>query len=143
MSRVRGTLLSVCLVFAFSCQSNGDTTTIDQQMDLLEVEQQIIKRTNAERSRHGLPVLTTDVDLMKSARSHTVWMAQRTALRHTSDLVAENIAKGQETPTQAVRAWMNSSGHRANILSSSYSRIGVAAYRGSDGRVYWCQQFLR
>ena len=142
MSRVRGTLLSVCLVFAFSCQSNGDTTT-DQQMDLIEVEQQIIKRTNAERLRHGLPVLATDVDLMKSARSHTVWMAQRTALRHTSDPVAENSAKGQETPTQAVRAWMNSSGHRANILSSSYSRIGVAAYRGPDGRVYWCQQFLR
>ena len=38
---------------------------------------------------------------------------------------------------------MNSSGHRANILSPSYSKIGVAAYTANDGTVYWCQQFLR
>ena len=112
-------------------------------LELLEVERQIIAHTNAQRSRHGLPSLVTDPSLMKSARSHAAWMARRTSLQHTSAPVGENIAFGQHTPTETVQDWMNSSGHRANILSGGYSRIGAAAYRGSNGRVYWCQQFLR
>jgi uncharacterized protein YkwD len=40
-----------------------------------------------------------------------------------------------------VQDWMSSSGHRANILNSGHSRIGVGAYRGANGQIYWCQQF--
>ena len=61
---------------------------------------------------------------------------------HGRDAVAENIASGQSTPGEAIRDWMNSAGHRANILNARYTRIGAAAYRGPDGQVYWCQQFL-
>jgi uncharacterized protein YkwD len=52
----------------------------------------------------------------------------------------ENIAKGQRTPQEVMNAWMNSSGHRANILSSSFTQIGV----GYDSRANtWVQMFIR
>jgi uncharacterized protein YkwD len=107
------------------------------------VEERIVQKTNAERRRHGLPPLSVDGHLVRSARRHTAWMTRSRTLRHTSSAVGENIAMGQQSSHEAVRAWMSSSGHRANILSSQYSKIGVAAYTASDGTVYWCQQFLR
>jgi len=60
--------------------------------------------------------------------------------------VGENIAMGHQTPKQVVRAWMNSSGHRANILGS-YSHLGVGITRGGSGTssdgdwFYWVQNF--
>ena len=62
---------------------------------------------------------------------------------HTSDPVAENIAMGQPHSSDVVRCWMNSSGHRANILNSGHGRIGVAAFRTDNGTIFWCQQFRR
>lgn len=106
-------------------------------------EQRVVERTNAERRRHGLRELQVDKSLMRSARRHTAWMTNARTLRHTSAAVAENIAMGQQNGHEAVNSWMNSSGHRANILSPSHTRIGVAAYTAADGTVYWCQQFLR
>jgi uncharacterized protein YkwD len=107
------------------------------------VEERIVEKTNAERRRHGLPPLEVDGHLVRSARRHTAWMTRSRTLQHTSAAVGENIAMGQQSSTEAVQSWMNSSGHRANILSSGYRKIGVAAYTASDGTVYWCQQFLR
>ncbi len=109
---------------------------------LMAIERQIVQQTNSHRARHGLRPLQVDLRLMQSARRHAAWMASRRLMQHGRAAVAENIAAGQSTPGEAVRDWMNSSGHRANILNSRYSRIGVAAYRGPDGQVYWCQQFL-
>jgi len=54
----------------------------------------------------------------------------------------ENIAAGQSTPQQVVQAWMNSPGHRANILSRSYTRIGVGYAKGGSQRYYWSQMFI-
>ncbi|HVX62762.1 MAG TPA: CAP domain-containing protein [Pirellulales bacterium] len=105
------------------------------------VEKEIIHFTNIERSRHGLPPLKVDETLLKSARSHAVWMTNRRSLQHTNQPVAENIALGQQTAREAVRDWMRSPGHRANILSRRHGRIGVAAFVARDGQVYWCQQF--
>lgn len=109
---------------------------------LMAIERQIVQQTNSHRARHGLRPLQVDLRLMQSARRHAAWMASRRLMQHGRAAVAENIAAGQSSPGEAVRDWMNSSGHRANILNSRYSRIGVAAYRGPDGQVYWCQQFL-
>ncbi len=64
-------------------------------------------------------------------------------MRHGNAQVAENIAAGQSNSREVLQDWMNSSGHRANILSSSYRRMGTAASRGRDGQIYWCQQFLQ
>ena len=53
----------------------------------------------------------------------------------------ENIAWGQRTPEQVMQGWMNSSGHRANILNASYTAIGVGYYRNAAGTNYWTQLF--
>jgi uncharacterized protein YkwD len=107
------------------------------------VEERVIEKTNAERRRHGLSPLAVDGKLVRSARRHTAWMSRSHTLRHTTASVGENIAMGQQSSHEAMQSWMNSSGHRANILSSGYTKIGVAAYTASDGTVFWCQQFLR
>ena len=106
------------------------------------LENAIVQRTNQERVRRGLRPLAVDFGLLASARKHAAWMTRRQSLRHTNQPVAENIAMGQNSSDEVVRDWMNSPGHRANILNASYSRIGVAAYTSSSGTVYWCQQFL-
>ncbi len=110
--------------------------------DLIEVEQQIVEQTNAQRARYGLPPLTVDHGLLQSARTHTAWMTNNHSLEHTTKNVGENIAMGQRTTDEVVNDWMSSPGHRANILNGSYKRIGVAAYRTEDGTIYWCQEFL-
>lgn len=111
--------------------------------ELLPIEANIISYTNQERQRYGLPPLEVDRRLMLSARRHCAWMARRHALVHTSQPVAENIAMGQRHSHEAVRDWMNSPGHRANILNRNHRRIGVAAYRTPSGTIFWCQQFGR
>jgi uncharacterized YkwD family protein len=55
----------------------------------------------------------------------------------------ENIAAGQATPQEVVQAWMNSPGHRANILNSTYTDIGVGYAAGGSEHYYWVQQFIK
>lgn len=113
------------------------------KVELIKIEKNIVEKTNAERARYGLAALEVDPGLVKSARAHCAWMTRNRNLQHTRAAVAENIAMGQPNSDRVVRDWMNSSGHRANILNRNYKRIGVAAYRTPEGRIYWCQQFLR
>jgi len=112
-----------------------------KQVELRPVEENIVKHTNSARAKFGLASLEIDHDLMQSARQHAKWMAQNHNLVHSSRPVAENIAMGQESSKEAVGCWMNSSGHRANILSRGHRRIGVASARTANGTVFWCQQF--
>lgn len=112
------------------------------QFALLAIEQNIVDLTNAERARFGIPPLTVDRQLMDSARAHSTWMTLNQTMQHTRQPVAENIAMGQPNSQDVVRCWMNSSGHRANILNHGYRRIGVGAFRTPQGTIFWCQQFL-
>jgi uncharacterized protein YkwD len=116
-----------------------------QQADaeLLDIERNIVHYTNQQRVRFGMASLEVDKDLMESARKHCEWMATSQRMVHTSQPVAENIAMGHPHSSDVVQGWMNSSGHRANILNRGHSRIGVAAYRAANGRIFWCQQFRR
>ena len=110
---------------------------------LNDVERIVIERTNAERSRRGLSPLRACPKLQSQARDHAAWMARSRKMQHGRHGAAENIARGQVNPSSVLRSWMNSKGHRSNILGS-YTRIGAAAYKtpGTD-RVYWCQQFAK
>jgi uncharacterized protein YkwD len=110
-------------------------------LKLLPVEQSIVDYSNIERARYGLPTLEVDADLMQSARQHATWMTVNQSLAHSAQPVAENIAMGQPHSQSVVQCWMNSPGHRANILDWSHRRIGVAAYRTPAGTTFWCQQF--
>jgi uncharacterized protein YkwD len=101
----------------------------------------VVEHTNAERARYGLPALALDPSLTQTARKQAWWMTSHHTMQHGNFPVAENIAMGQRSSGEVVRSWMNSSGHRANILNRRHRRIGVAAYTTSGGTTYWCQQF--
>ncbi len=116
----------------------------------------VIQLTNQERAANGLPELRPDWQLSRVARHKSADMLENNYFAHTSpsygspfDMLedfgvsyqraAENIARGQQTPHQVVREWMNSSGHRANILGD-FTHIGVGYVE--DGR-YWTQMFIK
>lgn len=123
-------------------QAKADEAPSKDGDKLIAVEKQMVEQTNAQRVKYGLPPLAIDQSLEKTARSHAVWMTNNHAMQHSNQNVGENIAMGQHTTGEAVTDWMNSPGHRANILNSSYKRTGVAAFQTPDGTIYWCQQFL-
>jgi uncharacterized protein YkwD len=118
-------------------------SAIPGTFELHPLERHVIEQTNAQRLQLGLTPLQVDSTLLASARNHTAWMTNSQTLVHTTSAVSENIAMGQQTAVEVVQAWMNSPGHRANILNPEHRWIGVAAYSTPDGTVYWCQQFLR
>ncbi|HVA48920.1 MAG TPA: CAP domain-containing protein [Pirellulales bacterium] len=119
----------------------AETAKPVEAVPLFPAENEIVQWTNAQRKRHGLPPLVVDASLEKTARNHTFWMASVQSLQHAQGAWAENIAQGQISAQHAVSSWMNSSGHRANILNRRHRRIGVAGFVGRNGQVYWCQQF--
>lgn len=133
--------LTVCLS-ALMAIGADDPTLVPDDQGLIPIERNLVLYTNAERARYGLPPLEVDPNLLRSARDHAAWMTRNQVLQHTRLPVAENIAMGQQSSREAVQSWMSSPGHRANILSRSYRRIGVAAYRTQAGTIFWCQQFL-
>ncbi len=120
-------------------------------------EMEVVRLTNVERSKNGLKALTNNWELQRVAGYKARDMTDRNYFSHDSPTygspfnmmksfgiryssAGENIAKGQKTPQQVVNAWMNSSGHRANILNSNYTQIGV----GYDSRSNsWVQMFIR
>jgi len=119
-------------------------------------EKQVVELTNKERAKNGLAPLTLDTELSKVARVKSQDMSTNNYFDHTSptygspfDMMkqfgisykaaGENIAKGQATPEEVVEAWMNSEGHRANILSSKFTHIGVGYVAKGN---YWTQQFI-
>ena len=116
---------------------------------------QVAALVNAVRAQHGLAALTVDARVQRAAQVRAAETVQSfshtrpngssfsTALTEagvTYRTAGENIAYGQSTPQAVVDAWMNSSGHRANILSSSYTTIGVG-YTVVNGTAYWAQLF--
>ena len=137
--------LALCATVLLAADPAGQAAPAPEaekpQVELVPVEENIIHYTNHHRQRYGLPPLEIDPGLLESARKHATWMTQYRTLQHTRAGVAENIAMGQRNSEEAVRDWMNSSGHRANILNRRHRRIGVAAYQMPGGRIFWCQQF--
>ena len=116
---------------------------------------QVVALVNAERAKYGLSALKADSRVQQAAQvraSETVQSFSHTRPNGSSFSTAlteagvsytrsgENIAYGQSTPQQVVNAWMNSSGHRANILNEDFTTIGVG-YTVINGTAYWAQLF--
>jgi uncharacterized YkwD family protein len=129
-------------------------TTSTSQLSAYELK--VVELTNVERQKAGLNVLQIDTNLSKVARLKSEDMLKNNYFSHTSptygspfDMMrangityraaGENIAMGQRTPEEVVKAWMNSPGHRANILNNSFTHIGVG-YVGEKN--IWTQQFI-
>ena len=116
---------------------------------------QVVALVNAERAKHGLSALKVDAKVQQAALVRAKETAQSfshtrpngssfsTALTEAGvsyRRAGENIAYGQSTPQQVMNAWMNSSGHRANILNENFTTIGVG-YTVINGTAYWTQMF--
>ncbi|MGC5341939.1 sigma-70 family RNA polymerase sigma factor [Streptomyces sp. DT24] len=119
--------------------------------------QQVTGLVNAERAKSGCGPVRGNALLDTAAQRHSADMVARNYFSHTSpdgtdpgdritaagyrwSTYGENIAKGQRTPADVMSAWMNSPGHRANILNCSFKEIGVGVQDGGDGPV-WTQNF--
>jgi len=123
-------------------------------------ENEVIRLVNVERAKAGLPALKMNWELCRVARYKSADMANKGYFSHNSPTygspftmmqnfglrftaAGENIAYGQRTPAEVMRDWMNSPGHRSNILSSSFSEIGVGLAKNKNGVCYWTQMFIR
>ncbi|GIF43459.1 CAP domain-containing protein [Actinoplanes xinjiangensis] len=123
------------------------------------LEGEINRLVNDQRTGNGCEVLTVNDQLATAARDHSAWMAETGTLSHTgkdgSTFVmraqaagyaqpsAENIAMGYRTAAEVVDGWMNSAGHRANILNCESTTVGVGIANTADGTPYYTQVFGR
>lgn len=136
-----------------SSQEDEDSSTSQLPSDV----QAVIDATNAQRSNNDCSELSNDDSLTNAGMAHAKDMADHDYFSHTSQDgrsptdraaehgyqggVAENIAYGQPSAEAVVDAWMDSEGHRANILNCDYSVIGVGAVSNDAGTIYWVQKF--
>lgn len=122
-----------------------------------QFQQEVVELVNQERAKAGLNPLTVNADVTAAARIRCV--EQTSSFSHTRPngssfstvldeqgvnymSAGENIAYGQRTPKEVMNAWMNSQGHRENILNSRYTSIGVGCYQAPNGTLYWTQLFI-
>ncbi len=159
--------LILSLLFAFGIGHNSLNSAIAktsapvlQDVDkgnttLNNYAKEVLRLVNVERMKAGLKPLTTNSTISKAANKRAKEIVK--SFSHTRPnktpfytvfkeyklsykAAGENIAYGQKSPKEVVTTWMKSSGHRANILSKKFGKIGVGVYK-SGGRLYWTQIF--
>ena len=134
----------------------GENTPPDGESARSSYEAEVVQLVNDARQENGLQPLTASGELSRVARIKSQDMVDQGYFSHTSptygtpfqmltsfgisySTAGENIAYGQKTPQEVVNTWLNSPGHRANILNASYTQIGVGYV--ADGN-YWTQLFI-
>lgn len=139
-----------------SSNQGGSDSSSGAQTDIQSFEQQVADLVNQQRAANGLKPLTLSTELSAAARAKSQDMHDKNYFAHESptygspfDMLktfgisyrtaGENIAMGYSTPEAVMNAWMNSSGHRANILNASYTQIGVGYVASGN---YWTQEFI-
>jgi uncharacterized YkwD family protein len=138
-------------------QQSENTDKAEQTKDASQFEQKVVDLVNQEREKQGLKPLTLNKKLSDVARTKSKDMMEKGYFDHNSptygspfDMMkqfgieyttaGENIAKGQQSPEEVMNAWMNSDGHRKNILNPDFTEIGVGYVKGDT--TYWTQQFI-
>ena len=165
---ISGAAITMTGTDSFSCDGSGEVTitvtasngvTARQTLiivDLVALADEVFRLTNVERANAGIAPLT-----MTPALTRTSVLRATEIIRYFShdrpdgrdcftafdennviyEIAGENIAMGQRTPAEVLSAWMNSAGHRANILKEEYGHLGVGVAMDSNGRFYWSQNF--
>ena len=122
------------------------------------LEAAVVDLVNARRAEAGCPAVSAHDQLTAAARGHSADMAARNYFSHTTPegvqfgtrirnagyrfaSAGENIAKGQRNPAEVMNGWMNSAGHRANILNCDFKHLGVGVAADSNGSLVWTQNF--
>ena len=134
-------------------ETNAPETEAPQESSFAE---QVAELVNAERRKAGLGELVLDQEiasaaLVRAKEIETSFSHTRPDGRSFSSVLTdngisfrgsgENIAWGQKTPQEVMDGWMNSEGHRANILNAKFTKIGVGYYQNASGRNFWTQLF--
>ncbi|WP_083258587.1 CAP domain-containing protein [Cellulosilyticum sp. I15G10I2] len=137
-------------------RTTSQPTTTSTSTSVVAYENKVLELVNVERKKAGLKPLAMDESIRKVARLKSQDMQTKKYFSHTSptygspfDMMkkhgityktaGENIAMGQKTPEAVVKAWMNSPGHRANILKPAFTHIGVGYVATGS---YWTQMFV-
>lgn len=138
----------------------GQKINIPEASPLKAIEDEVFRLVNLQRSYNGLPALKYDWQAARVARIKSQDMIDNKYFSHTSPVygspfkmlesyglrfsaAAENIAYGQKTAQEVMNSWMNSPGHKANILSNTVTHIGVGVAKASNGTLYFTQLFLK
>ncbi len=128
------------------------------ELKISKAEQEIIDRTNKERAKEGLVELKPNEKLFQAAREHSANMAKQGMLAHELDgttpmdrlkkigykyaWMAENVAEGRGHPiSHIIQLWMNSPPHRAHLMSTKSTEIGVGLAVSDNGKTYYTQVF--
>jgi uncharacterized protein YkwD len=135
--------------------SPAEASTAKASEQTLQTE--VNRLVNVERGKGGCAALKVNDQLTQAARAHSAWMAQTKKFSHTgsggSTFVtrakatgyrqpsAENIAWGYRSAEAVVDGWMNSPGHRANILNCKSKAVGVGVVYAANGTPYYTQDF--
>ena len=139
--------------------SNNSGSTNQGSTSFAAYQQEVVNLVNKERAKYGLSALKSNSSLANVATIKSQDMVNKNYFDHTSptygspfDMMkqfgisyrtaGENIAKGQKTPQEVVTAWMNSEGHRKNILNPNFTNLGVGIAKDSKGTTYWTQMFI-
>ena len=153
--------------------SEGETTNHSSENDNIEMQNetpqgtttsaeagQVLNLVNKERAKQGLQALTLSNELNSIANTKAADMRDNNYFDHTSPTygspfemlqrfgvnytaAGENIAAGQKSAEAVMTDWMNSSGHRANILNREYKELGVGYVTGGSYGTYWVQLFKK
>ncbi len=138
----------------------GDKVTVPLFTAVKSIEKEVLELVNQERRNNGLQPLRGNWELARVARYKSEDMKRSNYFSHTSptygspfdmlksfrisySAAGENIAAGQKTAREVMNSWMNSPGHRANILSPNFTELGVGYAEGGSQRTYWTQMFIR
>ena len=141
---------------------DGDTHAVyietDNESDFDDWGYEVLNLVNEERAKYNVAPLKWDDSLAALAESHCEDMIDRNFFAHntpdgqtpfdrmkaagiTYSSAGENIAAGQSSPQNVMDSWMNSPGHRKNILNPDFEYIGVGLARGGSYGIYWAQEF--
>ena len=165
---ILGGLLAIGLIAAFSghhdsnhssASNSGTTATTTSSANTSAEEQQAVTLLNQDRAANGLPALKVNAKLTALAESYAQDMIDRNYFSHYNpegqspfdrmskagisySYAGENLAINTNV-TAAETAFMNSSGHRDNILNSNYTEVGIGVKHDSKGSVYVVQEFIK
>lgn len=140
-----------------SAETESAERSSEQQISKAEM---VLKLVNQERSKAGVPSLTLSTKLTDIANVKAKDMAEKNYFSHQSptygspfdmlkhfgvsfSYAGENIAAGQKSAQEVMQSWMNSSGHKANILNKNYTQLGVGFYEGGQYGTEWVQLFIK
>ncbi len=138
----------------------GQIINIPEGAPLKALEDEVLRLVNVYRSQNGLQMLRRNWEASRVARIKSQDMINNRYFSHNSPVygspfkmmeayglrfsaAGENIARGQRSAQEVMTAWMNSPGHRANILNPTFTELGVGAAKDYNGTLHWTQMFLK